>query len=391
MNRSNWVLFGIIWASLAIFESTSFFLDADSPRQISFLQSTGPRLVDFGLVALLAPWLLLVTLRLQSFKIPWWGMMIAFIGMYPLFCVIHAFLWNLGDRVLWSLGGGGYSYIHRMVASGALPDAGFLTCLVYFTRTDLTGIFMHYLLVVTLVNALIFHQQNYEKGLRTSRLEAGLAQARLQALTAQLQPHFLFNTLNAISCLVHVNPDAADEMIGKLSRLFRRTIEKRDTPMIPFRGEMDFIQEYLEIEQVRFGERLTFAWEIEPAAQEVPILFMTLQPLVENAIRHGVAAIPGEGLIRISAKVVRRTLEVMVEDNGPGLAEGWSEGFGLKATRFRLAQLYGADFSLHIANAGPAGVRVCLRIPVKPAALLAASDSETTARVSQGADSPCVS
>ena len=378
MSRSNWVLFGTIWVSLAIFESASYFLSADSPRQISFLQSTVPRLVDFGLVALLAPFLLLATLRLQAFRTPWWGMALAFIGIYPLFCITHAFLWNLGDRGVWFFFGGSYSYIHRMVASGALPDAGFFTCMGYFTSTNLMGIFMHYLLASTLVGAIVSHQQNYEKGLRTSRLEAGLAQAKLQALTAQLQPHFLFNTLNAISCLVHVNPDAADEMIGRLARLFRRTIEKRDTPLIPFRGEMEFIREYLEIEQVRFGGRLAFTQVIEPSAQEVPILFMTLQPLVENAIRHGVAAIPGEGSIRITAGVVRRTLEVTIEDNGPGLAEGWSEGFGLQATRSRLVQLYGPDFLLRIENADPVGTRVSLRIPEKAPALFAAPVAEAT-------------
>jgi two-component system LytT family sensor kinase len=212
----------------------------------------------------------------------------------------------------------------------------------------------------------------YRQGeLRAAQLSAQLAQAQLQALRTQLHPHFLFNTLNGIATLVHRDPEAADLMIARLSALLRLTLEGIGVQEVPLAKEIEFLRGYLEIEEVRFGDRLTVEMHIAPEVLGACIPYLILQPLVENAIRHGIAPRAQPGRIAIRAAAENGFLVLEVSDNGPGLAAGSEastrQGTGLSNTRSRLEKLYGERQRFEMKNRINGGFAVTLTLPFQPA------------------------
>ncbi len=157
--------------------------------------------------------------------------------------------------------------------------------------------------LLVLLNQVFRYYRRYREGeLRSSRLQTQLTQAQLEALKMQLQPHFLFNTLHSISALLHRDPDAADRMIARLGDFLRLTLENSGAQEVSLQKELEFLTCYLEIERVRFQDRLTTSVEVEPDALDVPVPNLILQPIVENALRHGIAQTRGPGRVEISAK-----------------------------------------------------------------------------------------
>jgi signal transduction histidine kinase len=226
-----------------------------------------------------------------------------------------------------------------------------------------------YGLLVSLNQVFRYYRRFREGELRASRLQTQLTQAQLEALKMQLHPHFLFNTLHSISALLHRDPDTADRMIARLGDFLRLTLENSGAAEVSLQKELEFLTCYLEIERVRFQDRLTTSLEVEPAALDAPVPNLILQPIVENALRHGVARSAAPGRIEISAKRENGSLRIRVRDNGPGLAaitrpeDGFKEGLGLKNTRARLEQLYGASHRFEISNGPGGGLVVTLVIP----------------------------
>lgn len=204
---------------------------------------------------------------------------------------------------------------------------------------------------------------------RQSVLEAQLAQAELQALKMQLQPHFLFNTLNSISTLLDEDAEAADEMLARLGDFLRLTLESSGAQEVTLQEELELLRCYLEIERVRFQDRLEVALEVEPETLDARVPNLILQPIVENAIRHGIVARTGKGLIEIRASRADGRLRLQVRDNGPGLrpagetAQGSRHGLGFALTRERLERLYDGGHSFHLADAPGGGLQVTLEIP----------------------------
>jgi two-component system, LytTR family, sensor kinase len=187
------------------------------------------------------------------------------------------------------------------------------------------------------------------------RLRAEVAEQRLIALSSQLQPHFLFNTLQAISTLIHRDPEAADEMLGKLSELLRDLLRHRDRSLVPLGDELRYAQTYLEIAQVRFADRLSFEIDVPPDLHRIPVPLFILQPLVENALAHGIGARASGGRITLRGWRQQDRLHLEVADDGAGLPSGAPrEGIGLGNTRDRLRASFGADQSFSLA-AGTAG------------------------------------
>jgi signal transduction histidine kinase len=208
----------------------------------------------------------------------------------------------------------------------------------------------------------------YRQGeLHAAQLSAELAQAQLQALRTQLHPHFLFNTLNGIATLVHRDPEAADQMIARLSALLRLTLEGVGVQEVPLAKEIDFLTSYLEIEKVRFGDRLTVEMQIASEVLGARTPYLILQPLVENAIRHGIAPRAQPGRIEIRAASENGSLVLEVRDNGPGLAAASETstrpGMGLSNTRSRLEKLYGEHQRFEMKNGIDGGLVVSLSIP----------------------------
>lgn len=231
-----------------------------------------------------------------------------------------------------------------------------------------SGLFFRYLTYAFLLAtsySIDYYRHYKERELRTSRLEAKLVEAQLQALKSQIHPHFLFNTLNAISSLMHKNVEAADEAISRLADLLRATLEANGAQEVTLRQELDLLKQYIEIEKLRLGERLIVVMDIEPDASDAMVPNLLLQPIVENAIRYGVASQSRTGTVTVSARRLDRRLEIGVSDDGPGLPEHFEEGIGLGNTKARLRQLYGMNQSLLMTGGPSGGLRVTLQIPLR--------------------------
>lgn len=228
---------------------------------------------------------------------------------------------------------------------------------------------LSYFVLVAAHQAIVNYRRYRERELRASQLEARLAQTQLEMLRMQLHPHFLFNTLHAISTLLHRDPEAADEMISELSDLLRMTLDNIGKQEVTLREELDFVQRYVDIQQTRFQDRLRVTLDIQSDTLDARVPNQLLQPLVENAIRHGLDGRPAGGSIAIAAKRVGEMLQVSIHDDGEGVRTGSSrpEGIGLGNTRARLRQLYGPGASLELANHWEGGAVVTVLVPQAPA------------------------
>jgi sensor histidine kinase YesM len=222
-----------------------------------------------------------------------------------------------------------------------------------------------FLAIVTLGWSARYFALYRSRHLHASDLETRLAKTHLQVLKMQLQPHFLFNTLNTIAELVHTDPVAADQMITRLGRLLRLSLDHASHQVVPLRQEADFLRVYLAIEQVRFQDRLQVVWDLAPETLDGAVPTLLWQPVVENAIRHGVTPLGGRGQVVISSRRDEEDLVLEIRDNGQGLPPGGSprEGVGLRNVRQRVDQLYGPRGRFTLASASSGGTVATLRIP----------------------------
>jgi signal transduction histidine kinase len=226
-----------------------------------------------------------------------------------------------------------------------------------------------YWVILGVSHAVGYYRQYRERELRASQLEARLAHSQLEVLKAQLHPHFLFNTLHAISTLTYHDAAAANRMVARLSDLLRMTLEQSGTQEVRLRDEMEFLEKYLEIQQTRFEERLRLAVAVEPGTLDALVPSLVLQPLVENAIKHGIAPRREGGRVEVSAIRTNGALEIRVRDDGPGLPGGRvpesGSGLGLANTRARLTHLYGDRHRFELRNHPAGGVEVTLSVPLR--------------------------
>ena len=224
-------------------------------------------------------------------------------------------------------------------------------------------------LIVIGAHAVLYYQRFRASQLEEASLRAQLAQAQLRALKMQLHPHFLFNTLHSISSLVLEDPPKANNMIARLGDFLRLTLDHSDQQLVTLKEETEFVRCYLEIEQVRFADRLTVQFEVEPATLSAEVPHLILQPLVENAIQHAIAPHATPGRIEISAARHNDSLRLEVKDTGPGIGATNSSieghGLGLSNIRARLERLYGSNFSLEMTNGSSQGLTVTLVIPFR--------------------------
>jgi LytS/YehU family sensor histidine kinase len=226
-----------------------------------------------------------------------------------------------------------------------------------------------YALVVISCFAADYYQRYLNKQREALELERELAQAELRALKMQLHPHFLFNTLHAISALVADAPKEAEQMIVRLSEMLRLSLDNSGAQEVSLDQEIRFLNLYLDIERMRFAERLTVTMNIEPGALEAAVPNLILQPLVENSIRHGIERVSRPGRIEVSAARLDGHLVLSVMDNGAGLPQDQMPperyGVGLRATRGRLERLYGPAQSLVLRRPAAGGVEAVVTIPFR--------------------------
>jgi signal transduction histidine kinase len=253
-----------------------------------------------------------------------------------------------------------------VVAITGVPDVAASAAartLTYFTV---------FLVMVALLHAAHYYRAERAREVREADLARGLAEARLAALRTQLQPHFVFNVLNAVTTLLHADPMAADRMLTRFAALLR-VILHEGTEEHALERELDLLARYVELMQLRFGDRIIVEWSVADTARDARVPFLVLQPLVENAYEHGLAGREAGGRVRIGAARAGDSLQLVVEDDGSGLdteaasmvgrAHAGSRGIGLCNTRDRLAQLYGARASLVLERPPGGGTRAMVTLP----------------------------
>ena len=336
---------------------------------------------------------------------PWWHSLVSWlIGVYLCAAFTPLILWlgrrfpferkkrvrrtaiHLGFSVAFSLA-------HLAIDSAILPRLGIfpeimknsVTTFFFLLVLGFHGNVLSYWTVLWVQAAFDYYNRYQERRrqalqleLQASELQTRLVQARLSALKGQLQPHFLFNTLNSIMVLVRQEKGRqAEEMLARLSDLLRCVLEDVEAQEVTLRRELEFLRLYLSIEEVRFQDRLRVEIVAAPETLDAAVPHMGLQPLVENAVRHGIGRRSAAGRLRIDAARVNGTLEIRVRDDGPGLApEGASsQGIGLVNTRARLQQLYGDAAGLTLENGPEGGAVATLTLPYRIDPEMAATDT----------------
>jgi two-component system, LytTR family, sensor kinase len=226
-----------------------------------------------------------------------------------------------------------------------------------------------FLCVIALIHAYRYFQVTQERELRATRMQAQLAEAQLQALRMQIQPHFLFNTLHSVSAMMYENVGSAHEMITRLGDLLRWSLKYSNRHEVTLDEELQFLKHYVDIQKMRFGERLNFKTDISVEARKAFVPNFILQPLVENAIRHGIEPQKIGGKVEIYARRENDRLRMQVSDNGPGLPDRssvqTSSGMGLSNCRDRLQQLYDGEHTLELLEGEGGGLTVSLTLPFR--------------------------
>lgn len=210
------------------------------------------------------------------------------------------------------------------------------------------------------------HQKAKQKEeLRVLEAESLLTNAQLEALKMQIHPHFLFNSLNSLMELIHQNPRQASELLERLEYFLRITLTAQDAQDVSLKQELDFVQCYLDMQKVRFPKRLSVQYELDERSlsQRIPVLL--LQPIVENAVRHGIANAASPGQISIESKTSNGVLSLKIRDTGPGMHQDFREGIGINNTKRRLEHIYGNDYRFEMKNEPSGGLTVCIEIPAQ--------------------------
>ena len=344
-----WTLVGVIFAAVSYAAAIG-----ENNKEFGFVSALRLNLVQFYLWAILSPLLFRFSrhfpiefrpLNLRNLLLHF-PALISFAGIHQ---AIHlAVLWSITPRLR-------RQFPALIDCYRAYFGFGFYIDLIIAS------------LIVIAVHALLYYQNFRASELAQSSLKTQLVQAQLRALKMQLHPHFLFNTLHSISSLVLEDPTKANSMIARLGDFLRLTLENSDQQLVSLKEETEFLRCYLEIEQVRFGDRLTLEFELEPQTLSAQVPHLILQPVVENAIQHAIAPRATRGHINIEAKRLNSLLRLEIRDNGPGITLNGdllrTEGVGLSNVRARLHQIYGSNFRFELMNARDGGLAIMMEIP----------------------------
>jgi two-component system LytT family sensor kinase len=351
---------------LAFFSAAPFYLFyVQEKSELSWIESLLWQLTWWCSWVPLAPSIMWLARRFPLDRQGWIKGLIVHLPMAILYVYLHLTIYFASS---WLVGGD----IWKMMAAenaqkGLIVTLGTLYKNPFMINFQLR--LLVYAVILVVGHASEYYRQYQEEELRASDLKAKLAQAQLQALKMQLHPHFLFNTLNSISALLYKDIEAADRMIGRLIHLFELALKSSGAQKVTLQQELDFLNQYLAIENVRFQDRLSVQMEIDPQTLEAVVPNLIMQPIVENAIRHGIAPKSSAGRIEIHARRIDGNLEMQVKDNGPGFPGNGSaagvirEGLGLANTRARLQHLYGSNHNFTLTNDPNGGLVVTVAIP----------------------------
>ncbi len=344
-----WLLLFGCWTVIAlVFASQSYVHSAALGYDKAWGQIFLWTLADWYIWAALSPLILQLARRYRFTQRSWLQAFTVHVPAAVFFALLHLLLQSIVQtQTGWAKFSGGSVWI----------------CFLYLFTKKFHLDLLTYAAIIGGSHAALYYRRSHEREAETHKLEAALARAQLQSLQMQLQPHFLFNTLNTLSELIHRDARAADRMVARLGELLRLTLERGSTQEVTLRQELEFLQKYLELQQTRFQDRLAVEINARPETLDARVPNMILQPLVENALKHGLAAQRRAGRVEINAERQNGDLCLRVLDNGVGLAETKREGVGLKNTRQRLAQLYDGESRFELRNRIGGGVEAALTIP----------------------------
>jgi len=356
--QRRWARLAIIWGIWTfiglVFTLQGYFTSYRSERPTPFVDSLYMQMIWAYVFALATPLVLWAVTRLPIERNNWIRNALLHI---PIGIVLSVLLTAMGRVLIW------FSWGWPL---GRPLTFESITRFVVNNFTEAIGI---YLLIALTGYAFSYYRRFREGQVRTLQLESQLSQAQLHALRMQLHPHFLFNTLHSISALLNKDAEAARKMITRLGDFLRLTLENSGAQEVTLRQEMEFLSCYLEIERIRFQDRLVTHMDVAQQTLDAKVPNLILQPIVENAIRHGIAPRSTPGLIEIEAKHRNGTLRIQIRDNGPGLSQHrtsenvFKKGLGLANTETRLEQLYGRAHSFNLSNNPDGGLIVTLEIP----------------------------
>jgi two-component system, LytTR family, sensor kinase len=344
-----WLLLFGCWTVLAlIFASQSYVHSAALGHDQVWGRIFLWTLADWYIWAALSPLILQLARGYRFTRQTWGQALLVHIPAAALFALIHLAL---------------QAFVQTQTGWAKFEGGSVWLCFLYLFTKKIHLDLLTYAAIVGTSHAALYYRRSHEREAQAHKLEAALAQAQLQSLQMQLQPHFLFNTLHTLSELIHRDARAADRMVARLGELLRLTLERGATQEVTLRQELEFLQKYLELQQTRFHDRLAVEIKVRPETLDARVPNMILQPLVENALKHGLAALRGEGRVEIEAERRNGSLCLLVRDNGTGLGETEREGVGLRNTRQRLAQLYDGQSRFELRNRVEGGVEAALTIP----------------------------
>jgi two-component sensor histidine kinase len=363
-----WVISVVLWTMVGAAAGLSMYqLDRSMGKSVTIGEELIRPLINYLIIGFLTPFVWAIAIRHPIQRDNWARRLPLYaLGAFA-FCVAHVTLRGLAYPV-WDPRANGYSYAAWNPHTGAFSVQWILfKRLFLYNAVDVTV--SVYIPILLVAHALWYYRRFSDRELRASQLEGQVAKAHLLALKNQLQPHFLFNTLHSISALMLTDVRAADRMMSRLSDLLRISLESDGVQIIPLSQELEFVNGYLEIEKVRFEDRLNVVFDVATDALDALVPHLLLQPLVENAVRHGISRRSSNGKIRIAASRDDGSLCLQVGDNGPGMEKSDGSqaktGLGLRATRERLQTLYADEQSMKIRSAPESGVEVEVRIPFR--------------------------
>ncbi|MDQ8186500.1 histidine kinase [Pelagicoccus sp. SDUM812002] len=332
----SFVLLFLLWTAVGLSFASQFYLSSSlSGRPVSWGQAISYSLADWYVWALLSLIVLRLAHRVPIERLRWSRHMLVHLIASILIALAYAFIRALvAQAQTWLIGD--YASFPQ-VAEPLLFKTYLFNFIVYWV-------------ILSVAQAFDYYRKYHERELATLELERSLSEARLQALQTQLNPHFLFNAMHSISALMHSDVDAADSMLARLSELLRLTLKTDGAQTISLTQELAILERYLDIERVRFGDRLTIETRIAPETRDCKVPSLILQPVVENSLRHGIAPHARPGTLLITSELISGTLRITVSDNGGGLPEQIKRGIGLSNTSARLAELYGDQQSFSISN-----------------------------------------
>ncbi|MDX1430447.1 MAG: histidine kinase, partial [Rhodothermales bacterium] len=350
-----WVVAFVFWTVVGILGFLYQYLDVFTR---GFREPFHEKLIEeltgsYG-TGILFPFIALFVRRLRRSGVRWYGALAAHLAFIPIYSIVHT-TWNWLSREL--------AYV--MIGLGAY-DYGILPIRY---AMEFPNDVIDYAILATIVYLFDHYRSAKDQETRVAQLEAELTGARLRSLQSQLQPHSLFNALNTISSVMHTNVEAADRMLTKLGDLLRRTLRSSDAQEIPLQRELETLELYLDIMRARFAERLEVAVEVDAGAEHGLVPQLLLQPLVENALRHGNPGLHAAARLVIAARRRDGMLVLRVEDNGAGVSQDLEElksrGVGLRNTTRRLEHLYGEHQSLSLVNRPGGGLTVSVTLPFR--------------------------